>query len=413
MIDLGKYFKFLAVVILSSVFIGSLSAFFLSTLNWATALRTNQIQLIYFLPLAGILIQYLYLNWGKESAAGSNLLIWAYAHTNKSVSWKMAPLIFIGTVLTHLFGGSAGREGTAVQMGGSMASALARLFKLDEANKRMFLLVGISAGFASIFGTPWAGFIFAFEFLWAKNKVKESVLPALLAAFVAHYTCLFWGATHTQFPPVLIPIFSVSVFVNVALAGIIFGLTANVYVHLHLIASKLFGSIQNTYLRIVIGAFIVLSLIVLLDVPNLSGLGLSTIVASFNDSQPVYYFFLKILLTVITLTAGFKGGEVTPLFFIGATLGSVLVWVLPLPISLLAALGLIAVFAGASNAPISSIIMGAELFGFNIFFYLLLACAMAFLFSGFTGIYSAHRMGETKRKYYQKILQLHRNFHKQ
>jgi H+/Cl- antiporter ClcA len=130
--DLGKYFKVLAVVILTSVFIGSLSAFFLGTLNWATALRANQIQLVYFLPLAGIIIQYLYLNWGKESAAGSNLLIWSYAQTNKSVSWKMAPLIFIGTVLTHLFGGSAGREGTAVQMGGSMASVLARLFQLDE-----------------------------------------------------------------------------------------------------------------------------------------------------------------------------------------------------------------------------------------------------------------------------------------
>jgi H+/Cl- antiporter ClcA len=411
--DLGKYFKVLAVVILTSVFIGSLSAFFLGTLNWATALRANQIQLVYFLPLAGIIIQYLYLNWGKESAAGSNLLIWSYAQTNKSVSWKMAPLIFIGTVLTHLFGGSAGREGTAVQMGGSMASVLARLFQLDETDKRLFLLVGISAGFASIFGTPWAGFIFAFEFLWAKNQVKESVLPTLLAAFVAHYTCLFFGATHTQFPPVALPIFSFPVLINVAIAGVFFGLAAQVFVRLNLISAKLFGSIQNNYLRIILGSFIVLSLVMLLEVPNLTGLGIYTIVASFNESQPAYYFLLKILLTVITLTAGFKGGEVTPLFFIGATLGSVLVWVLPLPISLLAALGLIAVFAGASNAPVSSIIMGAELFGFNIFFYLLLACTMAFMFSGFTGIYSAHPMGNIKRKYYQKILQFQRNFHKQ
>ncbi|MCG9879184.1 MAG: chloride channel protein, partial [Bacteroidia bacterium] len=341
--------------------------------------------------------------FGAESKAGNSALIYSYQHDGRPLSWKMAPLIFVSTLLTHLFGGSAGREGTAVQMGASIGTQLSRLFVSTDAEKRMLLLMGIAAGFASVFGTPLAGFIFAFEFLWAKDNWKQRIMPVLASAFLSHFVCLAWGIQHTPFQAILLPDFSVSTILNIVFSGLCFGLAARLFVFLQNAFSKLFLRINNPYYRIFLGAVIILLLVKLFKLNAYTGLGIEEILNSFQYPQNIQVFFLKIFLTTLTLSIGFKGGEVTPLFFIGASLGSALVWFFPLPVSFLAALGLIAVFASAAQVPFASIVLGIELFGFNAFPYYVLVCLAAFISSGSKGIYSAHPMQALKRDWFSQI----------
>lgn len=410
--SIAQFCKYLLWTLLAGIFIGSASAFFLFLLDWSTQTREANSCLIYFLPLSGLLIVFLYQKIDSNSLKGNNLLITSYQDAKGPISWKMAPLIFVATIITHLFGGSAGREGTAIQMGGSLSWQLSVFFKLSESEKRLCILIGVAAGFASVFGTPWAGFIFAFEFLWAKEKTASHFFLVLLAAFLAHYTCLFWEISHTAFKPVLFPQISTSLFINIALAGLIFGLTGRFFVYFQAKVSSFFLLFKSEYLRVFAGGLMVLVLVQTFHLNDFVGLGVPAILSSFEQAHGLHFFLVKILLTVITLSSGYKGGEVTPLFFIGASLGSALVWVFPVPVSLLAALGLLAVFSAAAQVPITAIIMGAELFGVNGFPFYVLVCLFAFFTAGNHGIYSEHPMKNSKPKWFQKLLNAHRNFHK-
>ena len=376
-------------LLITSMMAGTLSALFLTTLNWATDFREQHHQLIYLLPLAGLIIGLAYHYGGRSAERGNNLIFDTIHRPANVLPLRIVPLVLAGTVVTHLFGGSAGREGTALQMSAAAADQLHKPFKLKKEERTILLIAGLSAGFASVFGTPLAGAVFGIEVLLISKFPFKAIIPAIIAAYLAAYITELWGVGHTHYHINLIPELTIKGIGAGAVAGVLFGLAAIIFVqltHQISIASK---KINYPPLRPVIGGVIVVGLVLLLNTHKYIGLGIPTILESFEQASAPQDFLLKILLTAITLGAGFKGGEVTPLFFIGATLGSALATILPLPVGLLAGMGFVAVFAGAAKTPIACIIMAGELFGTAGYIYMTTACVVSYYVSGTHSIYNA------------------------
>ncbi|WP_210464760.1 voltage-gated chloride channel family protein [Rufibacter roseolus] len=401
----SKYlFRWLGLALLVGIMAGSASALFLVLLDWVTHYRETHTWIIWLLPVGGFLVGYAYHKWGREAEGGNNLLLQSIqTPSSNKIPLVMAPLVLFGTVLTHLVGGSAGREGTAVQMGGALADQLSPIFRLRPRDRKMILICGVSAGFASVFGTPLAGAVFALEVFLLGQLRYNALLPSFLAAIIANAVTSAWGVGHTVYPVVEVPPMTVWTLSATLLAGICFALAARLFS----LASHAVGSTFRKYvsyppLQPVLGGVILAVVIWALGTTKYIGLGIPTILASFSTPLPTYDFLLKLALTAFTLGCGFKGGEVTPLFFIGATLGNALFPWLPLPLELLAAMGFVAVFAGAANTPLACLLMAMELFGGSCGLYAGLACVVAYLFSGHTGIYGAQVVENSKHPYYAR-----------
>lgn len=391
-------YQWVAVIIITSIIIGTLSALFLSGLEWVTEVRTFNFWLVILLPLGGLLIGYFYYYFGKGIEGGNNRLIHEMVLLENQIHWKMTPLVLLGTWFTHLFGGSAGREGTAVQMGGAIADQFSGHFGWGKRERKVLLKAGVAAGFAGVFGTPLAGMLFAYELVRDRKFDFFGVLPIVLSAIIADLVCHAWGVGHTNYYITEYPELSSKVFLFVCLAGVFFGSTALFFNYAKVFLTNQFNRwIKYPPLRPFVGGCLLVLVVLLLSTTKYLGLGIPVIQASFLEQQPFHVFLIKLILTALTLGAGFKGGEATPLFFMGATLGSALVLFLPLPISFLAALGFVTVFAGATNTPIASSIMGAELFGWEVFPYAILVCWIAYILSGRTSVYA--RQIEVLKKY--------------
>lgn len=381
----------LFISIISGTLIGSVSALFLFGLDIATNTRISYPYLLFGLPFAGFIIGYIYHNFGGNITKGNNLLLEEYDKPSNTLPFKMAPLILISTWITHLFGGSAGREGTAIQIGATLSDQFTNLLpKLFKDHKRL-LLIGMSAGFAAVFGTPIAGFLFSLEIVNDRIKIKPlTLLLVLIAAYIAHFTCLSWGIEHTSYAVIIAPEWSTILLPKIAIAGICFGLSSKLFIYLtNQISIALTKYIHYPPLFPFFGAILFIVLYYLIGDDRFLGLGIPTILQSFEIPQAPLVFLLKILFTAVTIGSGFKGGEVTPLFFIGATLGSMLSIYLNLPIPFLASLGFIAVFSGATKTPITCAFMGLELFGHTAFIYFLIATSIAYLTSGSNSIYKS------------------------
>lgn len=395
--------KWIQICLIIGILSGTASAFFLVTLNWVTDYRENNSWIIWLLPIGGLFIGLLYHYYGKNLVKGNNLILEEYENPQKTIPILMAPLVLIGTLITHLFGGSAGREGTAVQMSTAIADQLTTFFKLDNTERKTILILGISAGFASVFGTPLAGALFALEIIYFSRINFKSILTSFLAAYIAYFVVEFWQVKHTHYSIPSVPDLSFQNLFWVCIAGILFGLTSMLFsktTHFwHSIFAKFIG---YPPLRPFVGGIILAISIYFIGTTKYIGLGIPTIVDAFNHDNANYDFLLKILFTGFTLGAGFKGGEVTPLFFIGATLGSTLSVFIPLPIAVLAGMGFVAVFSGATHTPIACTVMGMELFGLESGIYIAIACVIAYFFSGSTGIYSSQIVKGPKYKIYQK-----------
>jgi len=409
-----KLLKWIAIYILVGGIVGSATAFFLQSLDYVTLFRMKHIWVVNFLPIAGLVIGLVYYYYGEAANKGNNLIIETHQSlekdgASKSIPFKMAPMVFLSTLLTHIAGGSAGREGTAVQMSGSIADQFTGLFKLNAAERKTILIIGISSGFAAVFGTPLAGAIFAFEILSIKKVKINQVFASFFVAYIAHYACLAWQVKHTIYTISSIPSISVTTLIWVIVAGIIFGLTAFAFTSTGKLFENIFNKIKFAPLRPFVGGIIIALFIVVFNSTKFIGLGIPSIQDAFINNAGQFDFAIKLILTSFTLSAGFKGGEVTPLFFIGATLGNILIWFIPLPMALLAGMGFVAVFSGATNCVIASIVLGIELFGMQAGIYVGLASVAAYFTSGPNGIYSAQLKVGVKyaaHNYLKKLVKL-------
>jgi H+/Cl- antiporter ClcA len=425
--NLRGLLKLLLIIMVISLVIGSAVALFLWLLTAAIHLRFKYTWLLYLLPLAGILIHLIYKSVGKSSEKGNNLIIDEIHQPGGGVPARMAPIILLTTIITHLFGGSAGREGTAVQMGGSIAAMFGKWFKVNEADMRTLLIAGIAAGFGAVFGTPLTGAIFAIEVLTLGKVEYRSILPALIASLVGDWAVDVWNVHHTIYHIDTLAALTISAnFIligKVIIASAVFGLVSYAFaVSVHQVKNIFLKIIKVQWLIPFVGGMIIIALTYLIGKPDYLSLGVDaeyqgavTIPSAFAiGGADTWSWLWKTIYTIITLGTGFKGGEVTPLFYIGATLGNSLAILLNSPVSLFAALGFIAVFAGATNTPLACTIMGAELFGSEHLLLFAIACFTAYLFSGHKGIYSSQRMDflSGQRYIYQKIYKYRVRFKK-
>ena len=404
--------KLIALVVLMSAAVGCACAFFLWSLEAVTRTRFEHPWLLYPLPLAGMAVVWLYARLGGAADGGNNLIIDRIHDPGGGVPRRMAPLVLLGTLATHLCGGSAGREGTAVQMGGSIASAVARHFKLEGGQLPALLMSGVAAGFGAVFGTPLAGAVFAVE-VAVIGRPKWRALPlCILAAYLGDLSCRAWGAGHTHYHIQQVSGAVAADFAGhammwgkIAVAAVAFGVVSYLFAEsCHRLSSLWKRWIARPVLRPLAGGLLVIGLFHLAGSADYLGLGVwspdpeAVTLSSLFASPEIHRWSWawKLVFTAVTVSSGFKGGEVTPLFFIGAALGNALAGLMGAPPGLFAALGFVAVFAGASNTPLACTLMGIELFGVEYAVPIAAACCIAFLCSGHSGIYLSQGLGSGK-----------------
>lgn len=387
---------------------GLIGAAFYFALGFVTQMRADFPALVFFLPLAGLLIVFLYRAAGVEKSRGTNLVLLA-VRSEEKVPFRMAPLIFTSTLLTHLFGGSAGREGAALQLGGSIAAQLGRWFRLDAKDMHIITMCGMSACFSALFGTPIAAAIFSMEVVSVGVMYYAALVPCAIASVLAAQLAGWFGAARTQFavsgiPPVeILPILQVLLLAALCAAVSILFCTA-----LKGVSRAYRRLLPNQYARAAVGGGIVALLALALQTGDYLGAGVPVIQQAMAGQTRPEAFALKILFTAVTIGAGFKGGEIVPTFFVGATFGCFFGGLIGLSPSFSAALGLVALFCGVTNCPLSSLLMSFELFGIGaaagatggigtdsgIFF--LLTVAVSYMLSGYFGLYSKQKIVYSK-----------------
>ncbi len=384
---------------------GGSSAAFLTMLEWATDTRIDNGWLLYLLPLAGLAVGYSYHAYADSAARGNNLLLEEIHQPTAWVPRRMAPMVLVSTVVTHLFGGSAGREGTAIQMSGSLSDAvIGRLAKLSGADRRIMLIAAISGGFGAVFGVPVAGFVFGLEVQSLGRIRHDAIVPALVASIVGDRVVDLLGVEHTPVPMFDGIDLTFLLAIQLLAAGIAFGLVAIAFIELthgckHLMARFVIWPPLRPFL----GGLIVIGLTFVAGTRDYLGLSVPLIVDAVTADPltgvagvAAFAFAWKVLFTAVTLGSGFQGGEVTPLFVIGATLGATIGHLFDAPVGVFAAVGFVSVFAGATNTPIACTIMGVELFGGGIIVPLAIGCVTSYLFSSNRGIYGSQRIDRSK-----------------
>lgn len=372
-----------------------------------TAFRGTHPWVLYLLPLAGLVIVGFYKLTGTDGLGTDDII--DAVHQGKLLPILLLPAIFFGTILTHLCGGSAGREGAALQMGGTIGQYLGRHFQLDDRDLRVATLAGMAAFFSALFGTPLAATVFAIMVISIGVIYHVALYPSLLAALAAYGVSIHLGVEPTRFA-VSVPEQTVGMFVRVALLGVLCALVSILFCQVMHGAGHLMKRIRNPWLRVVCGgaAIIVLTRIFGTDY---NGAGMEIVTAAVEQGTVAvpWAFLLKLIFTAITLAAGFKGGEVVPSFFVGATFGCAAAPLLGLPAGFGAAVGLAAVFCGVTNCPLASTLLAVELFGAEGLLYFALACCLSYMLSGYQGLYSSQTILYSKLK--AQFINVHTNAH--
>jgi len=368
---------------------GVLGAVFHHALHFVTHVRSEHMWLIFLLPLAGLLTVTLYRLFGMQGNRGTNEIIDATLDGHP-VSPMVAPSIFLATAITHLFGGSAGREGAALQLGGSTASMLAKLFRLKTEERKVMVMAGMSAVFAGLFGTPLTATLFCMEFESVGTVFSPALLPCFLSAFVASRISGLMGV-HAE-THMLTEMFNISLancwqYLILAVLVSLLGITMCWVFHQaeHFAAHHL----PNPFVRILVGGAIVTAMTLLVGDHRFNGAGMDMALKAVAGEADWYSFLLKMLFTAVTLSAGFKGGEIVPTFCIGATFGCVLGGLLGLDPGMAAALGLVGLFCCATNSPLASIVLSIEMFGSTNLYLFAFVCVICFVLSGNSGLYAS------------------------
>lgn len=390
--------KWMVTSVVIGLIVGGAGTFFYHAMAFVTNYRTMHTSITYLLPFAGLLIIFLYRISGQYNNTGTNLVLMAI-QTEQHISIKVSPLIIISTLLTHLFGGSAGREGAALQLGGSLGDFFAHIFKFDEKDKKIAIMCGMSACFSAVFGTPMAAAIFSMEVISVGIMHYSALVPCVIASLTASMLARHFGAVPENFVISVIPELTPLTAGQMILAAACFaGISVVFCVALHFAEHYYRQYIQNPYLRIFAGGIIVIFLTLIFHTKDYIGAGMPMIARCFESGVPAYAFILKIIFTAATLGAGYKGGEIVPSFFTGATFGYVIAPLLGLPAPLCAGCGMIGVFCGVTNTPISSLLMAFELFGFEGMPYYLITIAVCYMLSGYYGLYSSQKIVYSKTR---------------
>ena len=400
--------KWLAVAALTGVLCGLIGSAFALSVGYVTRLRTANGWLIYLLPLAGAVIAYVYRALRTEGMGTDDII--DAVHLGKPLSAKLVPSIFIGTVLTHLCGGSAGREGAALQMGGTIGYWSSRALRLDDRDTRTGTLCGMAAFFSALFGTPLAATMFAIMAISVGELYHAAFIPCFTASLVAYGLSMWLGVAPVRFTAVIPTLTSSGLLRAAALAALCAWVSALFCALLHSSARHMKKHIPNPWLRAALGGAIVVALTLICGTTDYNGAGMDVITAAIEQGRvKPEAFALKMLFTAVTLAAGFKGGEVVPCFFVGATFGCAVAPLLGLPASFGAALGLVSVFCGATNCPVASTFLSIELFGGSGVLYFALACGVSYMLSGYGGLYSSQTILYSKLK--AQYINVHTNAH--
>ena len=396
--NLRYFIKWSLIALLIGGIGGLIGSLFSMGVSFATSFRMNHPNMLFFLPVSGILIVWLYHTFHEEGNRGTNMVIDAISSTEK-VTLATGPLIFVSTVLTHIAGGSSGREGAALQLGGSLGNLFGNAIHLDEKDKKIAIMCGMSAVFSALFGTPVAAAIFPLEVISIGVLYYAALVPCIFSSFIGVGIARYLGIAGEHFTVLSIPAISVSsvgwiIFLSALCAGvsIVFCLMLHGAEHTY---RKIF---PNPYVRILAASAIFILLTLLIGTRDYCGSSMPLIERSMEGEIGYEAFFLKMLFTAIALGAGFKGGEIVPTLCVGAAFGCAFGQITGFAPSLCAACSMAALFAGVTNCPISSLVIALELFGYEGMEYFSIAIAVAFALSGYYGLYASQKFVYSKTK---------------
>ena len=380
------------------LFVGAFSTLFAFCLRQVTSFRTENPWLILCLPLAGVVIVFLYGVFRYKNDKGTNMVL-SSIHAEAEVPFRMAPLIFISTIITHLFGGSAGREGAALQLGGSIGQQLGKLFRFDEKDQRVVVMCGMSAAFSAIFGTPIAASIFSMEVVSVGVMYYAALVPCVFSSLVASKFATHMGIGPNVFKIRQMPLFQVVPCLKIiGLALCCAALSVVFCMALHSLGDFYRNKLKNPYIRIIVSSLVIILLTIILQTDDYMGAGVPVIQRAIQGNVEPLAFVWKIVFTALTLEAGFKGGEIVPSFFVGATFGCLFGHILGISPSLCGAVGMMSVFCGVTNCPITSMLIAFELFGYHGVPFFLLGISVSYLMSGYYGLYHDQTIVYSKYK---------------
>ncbi|MCQ2477869.1 MAG: chloride channel protein [Clostridia bacterium] len=389
---LAAFARWCVLGVITGIFGGILGAAFTKAITYATNFRLEHSWIIYFLPIGGLVIVFLYRSL-KLGNAGTNE-IFETVRNEKKIPVRLLPAVFSGSIISHLFGGSVGREGAALQIGGSLAALFSKILKLDDKKQHILIMCGMSAAFSAVFCAPLTAAIFSVEVICVGYLYSSALLPCLISSLTAYAVSLKLGIKPDNFKVDIIPKSNLKTLIFVVLLAIIASVVSVVFCKSMHISSHLFEKyLKNEYLRIASGGLLIVILTVVLKTTDYNGSGINVIENIFLNGEVKYEaFLLKIIFTAITIGVGYKGGEIVPTMFIGATLGASVAKIAGMPISFGAALGISSLFCSVTNCPLATVLLSIEFFGTDGIIFYTLSAFISFLVSGYASLYTGQKI---------------------
>lgn len=381
--------KWIALSLISGLALGLVSYAFYECLSFVTEFRLTHGKIIWALPVAGLFIVFIYEKFGGKVSKGTNMVL-AAINSDEKIPVIMLPLIFISTVISHLFGASVGREGAALQMGASFGNTFAGILKLNDNDKKILIMTGMSAAFSALFGTPLAAAVFSMEVISVGVMYYSALVPCVVSALTAASVAKHLGVQYADYKLSVVPEFTLYTGGMTILLGILFAIVSIALCMVLILSERgMVNHIKNPYIRVFAAGLLIACFTALMGTQEYNGLGTGVITAALSGNVVWYAFIIKMLITGVSLSGGYRGGEIVPVLFIGATFGALCGNILGFAPGFCAALGMTAVFCGVTNSPVASILIGIELFGGKGIWFFCLCIAISYMLSGYFGLYKS------------------------